>query len=321
MKIGVPTVTGIAFSRIVDRLRCHRTLERVRVPAHWVIVWRHHHPVRTRRRAHTRVVRVVKCRARTVIRHRMVWITVYRHGQRVPVRRRRLVRVIVPPHAVLKTHRLVDHGRAATVSGWLGTYNGVALGGQTVEVLTAPDNGSDAFRPTARGVTAANGGWRARLPAGPSRLIEAAYGGGPTVEGSLSEAVREIVPARVKLLSVLPRRVPWGGTVRLVGELVGGYLPRGGALVRMRLGSGSAYTTYGVQEHVTGRGRFSSTYTFGAGLPSVYRSFFFQAASLPIGAYPYAPAASRKLTVVVGGHPAIPPPRHHRTRRRRRPHR
>ncbi|MGI8557858.1 MAG: hypothetical protein ACR2ND_06065 [Solirubrobacteraceae bacterium] len=322
LKIGVPTVTGIAFSRIVDRLRCRRARERVRVPAHWVTVRRHHHRIRFHRRAHTRLVRVLKCHARTVLRRRTVWIIVHWHGKPVRVPRLRLVHVIVPPHAVLKTNRLVGHGRATTVSGWLGTYNGIALGRQTVEVLTAPDNGSNAFTRAARVTTAANGSWSTTLPAGPSRLIEAAYGGGPTVESSLSGTVREIVPARVKLLSVFPRRVPWGGTVRIVGQLIGGYLPPGGALVRMRLGSGSAYTTYGVQEHVTGHGQFSSTYTFGAGLPGVYRSFFFQAASLPMGSYPYAPAASGKLTVVVGGHPAIPaPPRHHRTRRRHKRHR
>ena len=36
-----------------------------------------------------------------------------------------------------------------------------------------------------------------------------------------------IVPAKVKLLSVAPRRVAWSGTVRITGQLVGGYLPAG----------------------------------------------------------------------------------------------
>ena len=87
----------------------------------------------------------------------------------------------------------------------------------------------------------------------------------------------------------MPSRVPWGGTVRIVGQLVGGYLPPGGALVRLRIGYGSARTTYGVQEHVTGDGRFSTTYTFGLGDPSVFRTYWFQIASLPMGNYPFAP--------------------------------
>ena len=145
-----------------------------------------------------------------------------------------------------------------------------------------------------------------RLPAGPSRLVEAYYGGSPTTESSQSTAVRLVVPAKVKLLRVWPRRVPWGGTVRLTGRLVGGYLPAGGALLRLRIGLGSAVTTYGVREHVTGRGRFSTTYTFGVGDPAVSRAFWFQVATLPMGDYPYAPASSRRLSVMVGGHPPHP---------------
>lgn len=95
----------------------------------------------------------------------------------------------------------------------------------------------------------------------------------------------------------------WGGTVRIVGQLEGGYLPSGGALVRLRIGQGSQYFTYGVKEHVGGDGRFTTTYTFGAGDPSVHRSFFFELVSLPTGNYPFAPAASRRLSVLVGGHP------------------
>jgi hypothetical protein len=102
---------------------------------------------------------------------------------------------------------------------------------------------------------------------------------------------------------VWPRHVAWGGTVHLVGQLLGGYLPQGGALVRLRIGYGSTYNTYGVEEHVTGDGRFSTVASFGPGDPSVYRTYWFQIASLPMGNYPYAPAASQRVTVVVGGDP------------------
>jgi hypothetical protein len=58
-----------------------------------------------------------------------------------------------------------------------------------------------------------------------------------------------------------------------------------------------------VHAHVVGNGRFSTTYTFGAGNPATHRSFWFQIASLPMGDYPYAPGNSRRVTVLVGGHP------------------
>ncbi len=236
VSIRVPTVAGIAFTSIADRLRCKRVKKRVEVPGRTVIVRRHHKLVRIRGRRHTKVVKVTKCHPRTILVHRIVVVTVRRHGKKVKVRRRKTIRVPVPPHAVLKLHRRVAFGHTTTVSGWLGTYDGVALGGETVEILSAPDNGSRAFTPVAWATTAANGAWNAQIPAGPSRLIEADYGGAANLEPSLSGQVTETVPAKVKLLSVSPRRVAWGGTVRITGQLVGGYLPPVGALVRLRIG-------------------------------------------------------------------------------------
>jgi hypothetical protein len=323
LSIREPTVSAIGFSKIVDALRCHQGRKRVAVPARWVTVRRHHKLIRVRRRAHSKVVRVTRCHARTAIRRVSVWKTVVRHGKKVRVRRTKRVRVVVAPHVVNHTTRTVSHGHRATVNGWLGTVNGTALGGQRVVVMTAPDNGQGRFRLATTVTTAANGSWTAKLRAGPSRLVEAIYPGAGLTEPTSSTQVHLIVPAKVRLIRLLPRRVSWGGTVRIVGQLDGGYLPPGGALVRLRIGSGSSHTTYGVQEHVTGNGRFSTTYTFGAGEASVYQSFWFQLASLPMGgSYPYAPADSGRRYVLVGGHPAtIPRPRaklpaRHRKRRR-----
>ena len=166
--------------------------------------------------------------------------------------------------------------------------------------------------------TAANGTLDGEAPRGPSRIVEAVYGGDPTTEGASSGQVHVIVPAKVKLLSVSPRRVAWSGTVRITGQLVGGYLPAGGALVRLRIGQGSTYQTYGVQEHVTGNGRFSTTYTFGAGQAGSFQRFWFQIATLPMGSYPFSPSDSGRRYVLVGGHPAIPHHRRHRARHRKR---
>ena len=305
LKIGVPTASAISFSKVIHGLRCSRVRTRVKVPAHWVRVRRHHKLVRVRRRAHTKVVRVVRCHARIVRRHVTVWVTVRRHGKKVRVKRRKVVRVVLTPRLVGSATRRVRHGRGTTVSGWLGTYAGIALGGQPVRVLAAADNGLGQFAQTAVATTGADGFWTATLPPGPSRLIEAVYDGGSSTEPSQSAQVHLIVPAKVKLLSVWPRRVPWGGTVRLTGQLVGGYLPPGGALVRLRLGYRSTYNTYGVQEHVGGSGRFSTVASFGPGDARIHRTYWFQIASLPMGNYPYAPAASRRVSVVVGGHPRI----------------
>jgi len=320
LKIGEPTVMGIAFTRIVDALRCRRIPERIKQPAHWVTVHRHHRLIHVRRRAHSKLVKVTRCHPRTALKQVTVWKTITRAGKKIHVKHTRLVRVVLLPHLVNQTTRRVAHGHASTVDGWLGTTTGTALPGQTVAVLTAPDNGQGRFTVAAEVSTAANGSWQAKLAPGPSRLIEAFYGGAPTLEGAVSSQVHLIVPARVKLIGVSPRRVAWDATVHITGQLQGGYLPPGGALVRMRIGQGTGYSTYGVQEHVTGNGRFATTYTFGAGDTSLHRRFWFQLASLPIGDYPYAPAASNRVNVTVGGHPPPPPRRSHHHAKRKQHH-
>ena len=289
--IRVPTIASAWFTKRVDKLRCRRETERVRIPGHWVKVRRHGKVVRVHRPARWVKKRVVRCHPRLVRRR----VRVHGHW--------RTVLVPVFPHLVQRTVRRVAFGQATTVSGWLGAKNGVALGGQVVHVLTAPDNGSNRFAQAAVVRTRPDGGWSARLAPGPGRLIEVLYAGSPTTEPTLSGPARLVVPAKVKLISVSPGRVAWGGTVRITGQLVGGYLPPGGALVRLRIGLGSRYQTYGVKEHVTGNGRFTTTYTFGRGPARILRRFWFQIATLPMGNYPYAPAASGRLYVLVGGHP------------------
>jgi hypothetical protein len=317
LKIGQPIVVGIAFDKLVG-LRCHRARARVKIPGHWITVRRHGKRVKVKTPARTKVERVMRCHPRTVRRRTVVFVRARRHGHLVKVKRIKIVRVVVPPRIVVRSSRVVAFGRGTTVNGYLGTAAGTAISGHTVRVLTAPDNGSDQFTQAAAATAAANGTWTAQLPPGPSRIVEAVYDGDPTTESASSGQLRVIVPAKVKLLSVSPRRVAWGGTVRITGRLLGGYLPPGGALVRLRIGSGSSYTTYGVQEHVAGNGRFSTTYTFGAGQASSYQSFWFQLSSLPMGSFPFAPSDSGRRSVLVGGHPAIPQHRRHRARHRKR---
>ena len=238
LKIGQPTVVGIAFDKLVG-LRCHRARVRVKVPGHWITVRRHGKRVKVKTRARTKVERVMRCHPRTVRRRTVVFVRVRRHGHVVKVKRIKIVRVVVPPRVIARTSRVVAFGRGTTVNGYLGTASGIAIAGHAVSVLTAPDNGSNQFTQAAVVTTAANGTWTAKLPPGPSRIVEAVYDGDPTTEGASSGQVRVIVPAKVKLISVSPRRVAWGGTVRITGQLLGGYLPPGGALVRLRIGQGT----------------------------------------------------------------------------------
>ena len=299
--------SAVSLTKIIDPLRKRTVRERVRVGGHWVTVRRGHKLVRVQRGGHFKTVKVVKYVERCSRRR----VRTGRHGWRV----RRICRA---PHVHVTKTLLVAHGHKVTLAGLYTTAQGAPLSGQPVRILAAPKNNSAAFTQVAVVTTAPNGSWSATLPPGPSRIIRAVTDGTATILPS-SGQVTTIVPAELKLLRVWPRRVRWGGTVHIVGQLVGGYLPPGGALVRLRIGFGSARLTYGIREHVSGDGRFTTTYTFGLGDPSVFQAFWFQIASLPMGNYPYAPAASRRVTVIVGGHP--PPAGQRAAPHRRRRHR
>jgi hypothetical protein len=199
LRIRIPTISGIAFSRIVDALSCRRSRELVEVPAHWVKLRRHHRVVRVRVHASHGTIKRTRCHPRTARRFVTIWVTARRHGKKVRIKRRVLKRVVLVPHLISRATRQVAHGRRTTVDGWLGTSAGIALPNQPVWILTAADNGLGRFRLAAPTTTASNGSWLARLPAGPSRVVEAVYPGGPTTEPLSSSQVTLVVPAKVEL--------------------------------------------------------------------------------------------------------------------------
>ena len=232
-------MSGISFGNLVDALRCAPVRERVKVPARWVTVRRAHKLIKVRRPPHTQVVRVTRCHPRTTVRRITVWVTVRRHGKKVRVKRTKLERIVLTPHLVNSTTRRVPYGKGTIVNGWLGTSAGVALGGQTVTVLSAPDNGQGQFTPVTTANTATNGSWSAKLPAGPSRLVEALYAGGPTTEPTNSQNVLVTVPAKLRV-KIKPARVSWGKKVVISGQILGGYIPANeqavSQLLRLRIG-------------------------------------------------------------------------------------
>lgn len=307
LKIGEPTLSAISFTNIANKLRCARVRKRIRVPAHWVTVRRHHKLVRVHRRAHTKVVKVTRCHPRVVKRRITVWVTVHRHGRKVRVKRRKLIRVVLPPRIVAHTTRRVRHGHGTTVSGWLGTTDNTALGGQTIRVLTAPDNGLGQFSLAAVATTMANGGWAAQLPAGPSRLVEAVYDGGPTTESSISGQVRLIVPAKVTV-KITPRIVPWGSRIRITGRVLGGYVPINSNLLRLKVGIGRIGHLEGLPE-IQPDGRFLIVWKFDAGHGVLHP--WFSVGTLSESAFPWAPSTSKRVVVTLGKRTPVVAKHHH----------
>ncbi len=277
--------------KIGDPTRRHVVYKRVLVDWHWATIHQDGRTLRVKRGGHVTTIRVVEIVQQCTTKR---W--------RIGPHRWHVKRNCTTPHLHPTTMLSVPYGHAVKVHGLMTTSQGTPLPGQSVGIFAAVDNYMDVFREVTMATTAPDGSWTATLPPGPSRIIRAVTDGTAAVLPA-SGQVTAIVPADIKLLKVWPRHVPWGGTVHLVGQLLGGYLPPGGALVRLRIGYKSTYSTYGVEAHVTGDGRFSTVATFGPGDPSVLRTYWFQIASLPMGDYPYAPAASQRVPVIVGGHP------------------
>jgi hypothetical protein len=299
LNIGQPTVSAIGFTKIADALKCRRMRERVRVPARWVTVRRHHKLVKVDKRAHTKTAIVERCHPRIAWRREKVLVKVRRHGKVVTVRRTKRVRVVLTPHTVTKAKERVAYGHGATVSGWLGTANGVALGGAPVEILAAPNNGLDQFSVAAVTTTAADGGWSVKLGPGPSRLIEAIYGGTVGLLPANSTPIQLDVPARI-ILSVTPRKLPWRGVITLRGHLDGGYVPPDGVALRLLIKLPRRHRPYQpVPFRTDAQGNFIIHWSWGSG-SGVVRMPFAIATTATESDYAFAAARSRWVQVTFG---------------------
>jgi hypothetical protein len=282
LSIRQPSISSIAFSHLVNALHCARVRTRVRIPARVITVHVNGQPVRVRVPAQTRTIKLVRCHPRYVTRR----VRIHGHW--------RTERVPLLPHTASATTKHIRFGSATTVSGWLGTTQGVALGGQAVGIRTAPDDGRQHFHQVAVATTAANGSWSARLPAGPSRIIEADYDGSTTVEPSSGRA-RVIAPASVRL-SIQPRHVRWGQKITLTGRLRGDSLPPSGETVILSVHFGGRAHDFA---HVTatGDGRFRYVYTFLPG--NGFAAYPFSAETVRESDYPYTPSSSHEVVVHV----------------------
>jgi hypothetical protein len=224
--------------------------------------------------------------------------------------------------ANLATRAVVGFGRSVKVQRLLMTSSGLPLAGQQIAVMTAPDNGSDAFSEAAAVTTGPDGRWTATLAPGSSRIIEASYAGSPTILPATGSAT-VITPAKIVLTRVTPARTPWGSTVRITGRVLGGYIPASSKLLRLDLGIVGIPGLSKIQgiPNVAPDGTFTTTYKF-AHYQGVVR-FWLQVSSLAEADFPWAPAHSRRVIVTVGV--AAPPPaasrphHHHKHKHRARP--
>jgi hypothetical protein len=115
------------------------------------------------------------------------------------------------------------------------------------------------------------------------------------MEPAVSAPAKVIVPASLTL-RVRPRRTHWGSTIRISGQVRGGYIPAVGELVILHVGWGGGSTEIG-HLYTDRKGRFHTRYTFLRGNGTLtYRLW---ASSARETDYPYVPSRSRKVPITV----------------------
>ena len=284
MPLRLASTSEVSFSTIVDGLVAKKVKERVRVGWHWAAVLRHGKAVKVKRGGHYKKITVTKYVERCT--HTL---------RRVGKHRWEVKAVCRLPHVQLHNTERVRFGKTVTVNGLLLSGEGVALAGVPVQILTAPDNGSGQYSPVTTVTTNSAGAWSATLPAGPSRVIEATYGGSPTILPASGQA-KVTVPARVNV-EITPKVVPWGSEIQITGQVLGGYVPTNSNLLRLNVGIGRIGQLVGLPT-IKPDGQFVILWKFNAGHGVIHP--WFSVGTLSEAAFPYAPGASRRVVITVG---------------------
>ena len=195
----------------------------------------------------------------------------------------------------------VPFGAGAALSGRLVSADGAGLAGRRLRVVSRPSRGALARRRVDTVRTGSHGGFRLALLAGPSRRITVSYRG----ESGLAGARRPALALRVRggvVFHAGPRALRTGQVVRLQGRVRtrGAPLPRRGKVVAVQYYESAAHRWRPVLMSRTDHsGRFQARYRFryvsGAALIRL------RAVALAEERWPYAPGASRSVTVHVSG--------------------
>jgi hypothetical protein len=197
----------------------------------------------------------------------------------------------------LGIHRTISSSfarRSLKLTGRLLDGQGRPIGGATLDVLQQVA-GSGTLRVIRHAKTRANGSFIARVPAGPSRLIEVAY---RAFSGDASYAaqakINESVAAGVQL-GISPRRTSSTGTITLSGRVFGPVPPQGtivDLLVHYR-GRWEPFRT----PRTDSNGRFEVVYQFEGGV-----GHFPFRAEVPAGqaGFPFSEGYSKVVYVITG---------------------
>ena len=182
-----------------------------------------------------------------------------------------------------------------TLTGQLFNSAGAPMPAATIELRQEASYPGAANELVTTTTTDAKGDWTLRVPKGPSRLVTVGYrsrSNNPIFATQLQ--YHETVAAAVRLSA--PRRVRPGRAFAFHGELAGGYIPPGGALVSLEILFAGEWREIALLR-TNHRGAFAYDYTFAAIGPATYR---FRAALPHTVGYPFASGASRASFIHLG---------------------
>ena len=224
---------------------------------------------------------------------RLVWQRCVRKGES-----RRCRREVLESFARRPASRLVPYGRGLQVGGRLLTASGAPLAGATVELVEAFDPGAGIQSRVTSLRTDAEGGFLARLSPGPSRRIEARFGGDRLLTRATSRDLRLGVQTLVRLRASTAGAEIGGAPVVFSGRVGASEatIPVYGRPVQLQFRlPGSPWTEFRtVQTDAHGRFRFPYAFTDD---DSRGVRFLFRAYAPAQPGWPYEPAASRPVAV------------------------
>jgi hypothetical protein len=280
--------SAVSFAKIIDPRIAKKVRERVRVGFHYVTETKHGKAVKVKKGGHFKTITVIKRVEHCTTKR----VKVAKHSWKLKTSCR-------AAHVSYSKRAIIRHGRRTKIYGELTTGQGVAIANQTIEILETPKNGGGKTRQIGTASTNADGGWSAKIAAGPSRTIKGYYPGSATILPTSGRG-QLFVPAKIKL-RITPTKLPWGSVIKLRGKLVGGYVPEHGVAMRILIQiPGLKKPFVGPSFRTTSKGTFDVSYV----APVV----FDQPHTLPVAVdmvgaedgYPYLPSRSGWVNVEFG---------------------
>lgn len=208
-----------------------------------------------------------------------------------------LVQILAGFGGQRQSTRSVPYSHGAPYRGRLTLASGPPLGGLPVEIVEVFDAGSDSSRRTTVVETKGDGTFQANLAPGPSRQVEALFGGNRVLTRAGSERARVEVATGVRLRASAASARVGGAPVIFSGQVGdrGATLPAGGLAVELQFRLPRRRWSEFRTVQTDARGRFRYPYAFS---DDDSRGVRFQFRAYTSGGdWPYEPAASNAVTV------------------------